>query len=170
MKNLAGQEPWELRGANEGRLSSLEARARSLETSRTTDEATLAVLQAGAWTAYTPAFYGFVQGNGLLQGWYCRMGRTIHVNIRMQWGSTSSWADYGYLYVPFAPKNPSYWVGSVYANASGIHQVGVWRSDGSGGGSGPILFSNGSHINTGNPAAWAAGNVMWTSLTYEAAS
>lgn len=42
--NLLGQENWELRGANEGRV-------RSLETSRTADETTLAALPKGSMFA-----------------------------------------------------------------------------------------------------------------------
>jgi hypothetical protein len=154
--NLLGQEPFALRGENDGRIRAAEK--------------TLALVNTGAWTPYTPTFYGFTKGNGFLEGWYSKKGRDVSVNVRMQWGTTSAWVDFGYLYVPFAPNNPSYWVGSVYASAAGLHQVGVWRSDGTGTGAGPILFSNGTHINTGNPAAWANGNVMWASVTYEAAS
>lgn len=44
---------------------------------------------AGAWTSYTPTFSGTI-GNGTLSGRYVRIGRTIHFEATVTWGSTTS--------------------------------------------------------------------------------
>lgn len=77
-KNLVGQEPWQRRGENEGRIA-------SLETSRNTDEAKLALINTMAWTVFTPTV---TQSNSpaftnVYSAWV-RIGRTIHVQSLIQ--------------------------------------------------------------------------------------
>jgi hypothetical protein len=44
----------------------------------------------GGWLSYTPAFSGWVQGNGTIDGRYMRVGRMVSFAIRVYFGSTSS--------------------------------------------------------------------------------
>ena len=44
----------------------------------------------GAWTAYTPTSTSVTLGTGSLQGWYTKIGKTIHGRIRLSLGSGGS--------------------------------------------------------------------------------
>jgi hypothetical protein len=80
--NAVGQESWERRGQNEGRI-------RALETRLNTAEAELVLIDSGAWTPYTPTM-SWTLGNGTLTGKYCRMGRAIFFDILLVLGSTTT--------------------------------------------------------------------------------
>lgn len=66
----------------------------------------------GAWTSYTPtvnsggAGTDWALGNGTIQGFYQRFGRTVHVKIYVVWGSTSTFGTkFLYFGLPFTPKS-----------------------------------------------------------------
>lgn len=73
--NLAGQEPWELRGANDARLRALEARL-------VTAEAELAVVNLVAWTTWAPVItQGNTPSKTTVRATYQRIGRAIIANF-----------------------------------------------------------------------------------------
>jgi hypothetical protein len=64
---------------------------------------TTGMVASEAWTTYTPLWSGTL-GNGLLNGRYQRIGRTVHFHIEFQWGSTTSHPAGGmYFSAPVAP-------------------------------------------------------------------
>lgn len=64
--NLIGQEPWAVRGADEGRIRAAET--------------TLALVQTGAWTSWTPALRqnGASVAATVNTARYTKIGRTVH--------------------------------------------------------------------------------------------
>jgi hypothetical protein len=48
------------------------------------------VITPGLWVSYTPTFTNFTLGNGTVSAKYARIGRTLHVSILINLGSTSS--------------------------------------------------------------------------------
>lgn len=68
MNNLIGQEPWELRGANDARIRALETK--------------LALIDTGIWTDYTPVVTQLgVVTKTIAYARYQRVGRKITVNF-----------------------------------------------------------------------------------------
>lgn len=90
--NLTGQEPWELRGANDAQLAALQARLATVE----------AALTLGAWNLYTPTWTSTgtqpAIGNGNLLGRYARIGRTVVANIFTSGGGTTTYGTGNYIW------------------------------------------------------------------------
>jgi hypothetical protein len=85
-KNLVGQDPWERRGENDARIRSLEA--------------TLALIQTGAWTSFSPVLTASTTnptgGTAFVQnGRYSRAGRTINASLRFRFGTSGAAAGSG---------------------------------------------------------------------------
>lgn len=69
----------------------------------------LAGIQA-AWTTYTPTWTGSITnpsiGNGTLAGRYLRLGKTIHVSIEIEAGSSTTFGSGNYsVSLPVAPRS-----------------------------------------------------------------
>lgn len=107
--SLFTQEPWARRGENDARIS-------ALETSRTTDEAKLALIQTGVWTTYTPAWTSTAGtpsvGNSVLYGRYTQVGKTVHGIIYFLLGSTATQGSIGGVFLwslPVTGAGPFVW-------------------------------------------------------------
>lgn len=94
----------------------ITGRVTSLETSRTTDEAKLALIQTGAWTDYTPVWTSTAGvpaiGNGTLYGRYTQIGKTVHGIVYFLLGSTSTQGSAGGVFLwslPLAGHGPFAW-------------------------------------------------------------
>jgi hypothetical protein len=44
----------------------------------------------GPWSTYTPALAVWAIGNGVIEGWYTQIGKTVHYEIALTFGSTST--------------------------------------------------------------------------------
>lgn len=91
-------------------------RLSSLETSRTTDEAKLALIQTGAWTDYTPVWTSTAGvpaiGNGTLYGRYTQIGKAVHGIVYFLLGSTSTQGSAGGVFLwslPVVGHGPFAW-------------------------------------------------------------
>ena len=50
---------------------------------------------------FTPTFNNVTLGNGTVSGAYVKIGDIVHLNIRLVWGSTTSFTGNVTLYIPF---------------------------------------------------------------------
>lgn len=175
--NLFGQEQWARRGESDARVASLEA-------SRTADEATLALINTGAWTAYTPAWTSTgtlpVLGNGALAGRYTRIGKTIHGVIYTAMGSTTTFGTGNYLWsLPVSAQNALFdWqaLGTAKGYHAGSNLFGqITLMAGTGGAKIRVMYSATApagaetYVAQTQPWTWATGDDITFHFTYEAA-
>lgn len=67
----------------------------------------------GAWTAFTPTFSGsWATGNGTMEGWYRKTGRTVTAKFKFTVGSTSTVSGNFGLTLPWTHANGSVGGGS----------------------------------------------------------
>jgi hypothetical protein len=173
--NLVGQEPWELRGAN-------EARIRSLET----------IAQGTSWTTYTPQLTASTTnptlGSGsVAQGRWQRAGRIIACQFYIKFGSSGTAQGVGLYRVSLpvtsapaasAPTRTSSFpagVGWGFNGAANLQYAGVeLAAAGPGGIVDRVefrVFSSPLTVFTDAvPFVWGANMEITGSLTYEAAS
>lgn len=131
------------------------------------------------WTTYTPTWTASVNpvlGNGTITGRYRKFGRTVHLQIDLTMGSTTTYGTGAWtLSLPVA-------AGASTGSRIGVAQaLGGSRFPGqvvvSPGASGTSPFfpasssvSNLSSATSAVPFAWATGNELRITVTYEAAS
>jgi len=82
----------------------------------------------GVWQSYTPVWTASVTnpniGNGTIIGRYCVIGKTCHVSIQLQAGSTTTFGSGNYfLSIPVAAKNNG--VAFAYFGIGHIRNIGV---------------------------------------------
>lgn len=58
-------------------------------------------LEPTAWTSWTPSIRNFTIGNGSIQGWYSKNGKTVDFRILLTVGSTSSLVSTTEIQLPF---------------------------------------------------------------------
>ena len=135
---------------------------------------------SGAWTDYTPAWTASgtapALGNGVLIGSYQKIGRTVHVKVRFQPGSTSTFGTGDYYWsLPLTAA-------AIYTdNTSGgdtgvawVHDVGtayvvaavqIFTT------TTVIMYAGpGNTVTRTWPMTWVSGDRVHFSLTYEAAA
>lgn len=129
---------------------------------------------SSAWVAYTPTLTGITIGNGSITGKYMQLGKLVHFNVAMTWGSTTSWTT------PFwslpVPSADALWVAacllydtsSTTNRAPGVcsissNRLTAYGTDVSGAG------NSGGNIDATHPFTWATGDIFRCSGTYEAA-
>lgn len=161
--NTPGQDPWALRGENDGRIRALEA--------------TLALIQTGPWAAFTPVWNNLTVGNGTNVGQWTRAGRTVHFTVLLAFGSTTSIPGDVGLVPPVPAVNPGGGVGRFVCPAQYL-QSGVREWIGAGhlmDVTDRILLrhtesGNAGNVNATNPFTFITGHEIRISGTYQAAS
>ncbi|MBD0707400.1 MULTISPECIES: hypothetical protein [unclassified Streptomyces] len=134
-----------------------------------------------AWTAYTPAWTAVTTnpnlGNGTLTGRYKKTGRLVHVQIDLTMGSTTTYGTGAWsLTLPVtAAAAAGSRIGSAQAlGGASRYQGQIVISPGAGGTAAffpaSATVSNLSSVAGGVPFAWAAGNELRITGTYEAAN
>lgn len=132
----------------------------------------------GAWFSYTPTWTtnGSAPsvGNGSLSGVWTRIGRTIHVRIRLLFGTTTNAGTGGWRFtLPVTPNLIGGVEGSWYGNAVG-DDTGVSTYAGTsfidGSGLVQAFTSNASGWTNTFPFTWGNTDVAKFQLTYEATS
>jgi hypothetical protein len=143
-----------------------------------------AIEDPGAWTAFTPAWTAPTTnptiGNGTLQGYYHKIGRTVHVRVNLTLGSTTTtgsgnWS-FGLPFTASANMVTQTMIGHAYIEDSGSFAYGgdVWylstttvsvlaRPVAAGYASLAVIAST-------VPMTWGTADFTRFSYTYEAAS
>jgi hypothetical protein len=133
---------------------------------------------AGAYTAFTPTWTNLTVGNATNTGSYLRIGKTVQVNYRLAFGTTSVMTG-GPLRVtlPFTASvvqgNP--WCGGAFIQDAGVSAYEGWAIVG--GGDNAIIYvinSAGTYTVPANitstvPMTWASTDELNIGLIYEAA-
>lgn len=116
----------------------------------------------GAWTAYTPSWTNLTLGNGAVVARYSQIGKTVTATVNLTIGSTTS---VGEIFVPALPVADvgAQGVGSVWVfdSSATAWYPGVWAK-------GYFVFAAGRAA-AAVPFAWATGDLLFASVTYEAA-
>ena len=158
-------------------------------TEKTTNQALLSLLFStdviGAWQSYTPTVTlggGATNGNAVITGSYCQIGKTVFYRVNYLVGTTTSFTGLSSMYctlpvaavTPWAVTNSAYGYGTGSANIGGVSwdigtQVSTTTS---------VLlicrqvsatFSYYANITATQPSTWGT-NSNWAIVgTYEAA-
>lgn len=125
-----------------------------------------------SWSSYTPTFTNFTLGNGTLSAQYFRVGKTVHLNVQVTLGSTSSVTGLITCSLPIAFASSTRFVGYARALAVINYIMHVIPSS-----SNMALYAvstSGSYAATTNtsatvPNTWASGHQFLITSTYEIA-
>lgn len=130
----------------------------------------------GAWTAYTPVLSGtgWALVNGSSAGRYCQIGKVIHFSISITFGASSTFGGSPLaLTLPVTPVSgiESMIQARYYDSSGGALHVGAAAVAGAVTFNPYVLGAAGlvGYVTTSNPFAWATGDVLIVSGTYEAA-
>lgn len=127
-----------------------------------------------AWTAYTPGLAGAAQGNGTLTGGFFKLGKTRHFWAKFVLGSTSTISGNPIsLGLPTAARSATEGWGALTGDFldSGTARYGAQVDRGTSVVSLYTIGANGLYgaVTPTAPFTWAAGDIVFTSGTYEAA-
>lgn len=132
----------------------------------------------GTWQAYTPAWttggVAPVLGNGTLQGFWKRIGKTCHIRIRFLAGGTTTFGTGAWFFsLPFTSVNvgQAEWYGTSKHNNGASTKLNAVV---------PVVVANvatvallnaadGSAVTNTSPAAWAAADAFQINFTFETA-
>lgn len=130
----------------------------------------------GAWTAYTPTWTDLTIGNGTQTCRYIRLGQTVHLTLRVSFGSTTTLtANNATLTLPVPAVTDPIGQGTCrgYDQSAGGYTSGVAliASATTAVFLLPSLSTNAnlSWVRATWPWTWAASDGLWATLTYEAA-
>lgn len=131
-----------------------------------------------AWSTYTPVLSADsgtpTIGNGSVTGRYKQLGKMVHVRGIMTVGSTTAAAGGWYLSLPVTAHATGNAIGSAYlrdVSAAGAgHFIGISAVLGATSTSRIAFYTQANNqVTSANPFAWASGDTINFSLTYEAA-
>jgi hypothetical protein len=128
----------------------------------------------GAWTSWTPTAGNYSVGNGSLTSRYVQIGKTIHFQFALIFGTTTSISGDFYFSLPITKH------GSYVSTASSILSVsGVAEYTGQVGLTNTLCFvrcvnTSSTHgyanaLSSTNPATWSDNDQIIVNGTYEAA-
>lgn len=119
-----------------------------------------------AWTAYTPTTSGLTLGDGTLAARFKQFGKVVHVLAQFTLGSTSAIGTDPNIGLPVGESVaiPSLGLARFVDVSANSHFIGWWREGFIGVNGGPF-----GQISSTVPFTWATGDIIFLSLTYEAA-
>lgn len=120
-----------------------------------------------AWTTYTPATTGMALGNASVSASYTQIGKTVHVQVFIKFGSTTTLGTDPNIGLPIAARDMELTTGTaiyVDVSANSAKYMGAWRY-------GYLTREGGPWGQAGasSPFIWAVNDIILLSLTYEAA-
>lgn len=116
----------------------------------------------GSWTSYSPSWTGLTVGDGTLNARYMRLGKMVHVNIHLIFGSTTSITGAG-VSLPVAVAYRGAGATIFYDNSVDKDYVGgIWLE-----GSNGYIDYGSSRISATVPFTWATSDQLMISATYE---
>lgn len=128
----------------------------------------------GAWdTTWTPTWTNLTVGNGTVTARWTRAGRTIFVDVRLVWGSTTSASGSIQVDLPVnATTNPRHIGVAHYFDNGTRHFVGAALLGRQAADNAEFIHTesgNAGTVNATNPFTWTTGDELSFSATYEAA-
>lgn len=134
-------------------------------------------LVTASWTVFTPTWVASAGapaiGNGTLTGRYLQVGNTVHYTLQLTWGSTTTGgtATNGWLIglpiIPTVNTNPgiSFSGTCIDASASARYVVGVQLDNANR--VAPFVSGGSVAVGLNNPFAWATGDILRITGTYD---
>jgi len=127
-----------------------------------------------AWTSYTPTWTGTttnpVIGNGTISGRYMQVGKTIHYEVKITMGSTTTYGSGAYLFsLPVAARaanRPAGQMTALDASLPGVRTHHAYTNSTT-----VVATHNDAGTNSGPtaPFTWATSDTITVAGTYEAA-
>ena len=127
-----------------------------------------------AWTSFTPSWINITQGNGTVTASYKQIGKTVHLFVKLVWGSTTSASGSMGLTLPVTAKNTGYvvplWINdsgsSTFTGVAWIYattQIFFYanKSD--------STYTYVANANATVPMTWTTNDELQFVITYEAA-
>ena len=143
--------------------------------------ANMALAISPAWTSFTPAYTsGVTIGNGINQGNYIQIGKTVIFRIHFKLGSTSA-IGANPIFTPPVPASTFYTnastafdpIGNAWYNTSSTQCTGVIVFDAGDNTKIQLIYSPSTTTVAGlsatTPGTWATGGYFSVTGTYEAA-
>lgn len=130
--------------------------------------ATWVRVAGGSWVPYTPGTISLNVGNGTLVARWTQTGKTVHTRGLLTFGSTTTIAGSGRIVLPVPPLDLNTVVGSVLAfdTSAGARVAGVGEAAN---GDSLVADFHTGRIGSATPFAWAVGDQLSWSATYEVA-
>lgn len=129
-----------------------------------------------AWQSYTPTLTGWGVGNGTWDIRYCKLGKSITISGVFTLGTTTTTAT-GFTFtlpagLPARAALNAF--GVAYADASTVNAYGFVTTPSTTTGTVVVAnssatYATGTNIATGVPSAWASGDKVAFTITYETA-
>jgi hypothetical protein len=136
------------------------------------------LVSPGAWTSFTPTFYGFTLGNGTVTAKYSQIGKTVNFFVRVVLGSTSSVSGGGVAVGLPVTKNASmaHPIGEAFFEQTGsaLPTLGFMNSGTSSSIADIFVFDTSSsflttnYMATNRPFTWTTNHNFGLKGTYEA--
>lgn len=136
------------------------------------DGGTLPLL-TDAWTSYVPAVTGVTMGNGTVTGRHKTIGKTVHVNVRLTMGTTSSVTGTLGVALPSVPKLNTFQSGTALFKDDSANAYHIGIAVGNYTASPPaeanLLTATTPSVlaSATAPFTWATNDFLEFSLTYE---
>ena len=127
--------------------------------------ATTVNFPAGAWQTYTPTWTNLTVGNANNTGRYIQIGKTVHVFVSLEFGSTTSISGIFYPSLPVTPFAGFAFMGTGWGfDNSAVQWNNLTFTTGN-----YFISSSGSRYSATHPWTWATGDLVRLTMTYEAA-
>ncbi len=135
------------------------------------------IIHMGVWKTYTPVWTNLTVGNGTSSGRYTQIGKTVHVQISVLLGSTSSidgavivtlpitmaslsGANFALGIVTFLDQGVGYFVGHIGEDSTTSVRVNTLI--------GNVAFVKLNSLSSTEPFTWTTSDGIQMSITYEA--
>lgn len=166
--NFFGGDAWARRGESDGRVQ-------SLETSRTADEAKLALINTAGWPVWVPTWTNLTVGAGATTSYrYSQQGKDVTFRMSVTLGTGPSVGTDPHFTLPVAATgyNIEWPIGKLVMVDAGVKaysgHVQIWSNT-----EGLIRGDDGAgaftSVAAAFPFAWSAGDYFMLTATYEAA-
>lgn len=131
-------------------------------------------LASEAWTTYTPTWVNLTVGNGVVTARWARLGRTVFVDVRLVWGTTTSASGSVQCDLPVnATTNPRHVGVAHYFDAGTKHYVGIALCGRQSADNAEFITADTAGdgaVNATVPFVWTTNDELSFSAVYEAAS
>jgi hypothetical protein len=123
------------------------------------------------WTSFAPSLAGITVGNGTLTGFYTKIGKTVHIRVKLLFGSTTAVTGGVTLTLPTTAKDTTFGqpIGIVrlFDTGTATYQgqivitgsVTVIKTDGT--------YASNVALSSTVPHTWATGDEIVIEGTYE---
>jgi hypothetical protein len=118
----------------------------------------------GAWTPYTPTWTNLTVGNGSVNGGYVQIGKTVHFQTGILWGTTTSASGIWHPSIPVPVSVSGAWFPCsawMFDSSTSTFNVGAFVPN-------TYILSSTGQVHTTAPWTWGANDRVYINGSYEA--